>query len=386
MKTRHNQAMTKKKIPVVGHFRKGQAVVGHNRTILNEKPTSRKNIETKLPPETNLKTLIESSETTEYSVIRGVQFTDEILAKTDFSKISKLENCRFEKVELGNLQLSSVEFLNCSFIGTQFKNNQLKNITFKECTFKSKTNFDCCELDSTSFISCKISGTNFLDSRIHGCIFESCEMAFVNIKRWDGEAPGIKETKFINSKLDGLGLEATELFDSSFVNCQMDAIWQHLDVKNIKIEKCESVYLVLYGTVMKDSDMTSSTFLDNRWAEVGLQSCKLGNVSIQNSQIVTTDFIDCDFQNFHLIKSTLENVSYPKMKFGEVQKKLGVSEKQFEFLVLSGALEVRDDNTGEIIDRGYDPDLHHIPSWVNLKNLSSSPETDYESKNRDDLT
>jgi hypothetical protein len=46
-----------------------------------------------------------------------------------------------------------------------------------------------------------------------------------------------------------------------------------------------------------------------------------------------------------------------------VLEQLDVSERQFEFLVLSGAVKVRDNQTKERVLSGFKPDAHHIPGW-----------------------
>lgn len=58
---------------------------------------------------------------------------------------------------------------------------------------------------------------------------------------------------------------------------------------------------------------------------------------------------------------------YDQITFDSAVEDLGIPEKQFEFLVLSGALEVRDNETCKPVTSDFDPGKHHVTRWDLIK-------------------
>lgn len=62
----------------------------------------------------------------------------------------------------------------------------------------------------------------------------------------------------------------------------------------------------------------------------------------------------------HLLESCRK---YDRISFADAVKEVGASEKQFEFFVVSGALEVRDNVTCLRVEKDFDPEKHHVTRW-----------------------
>lgn len=65
---------------------------------------------------------------------------------------------------------------------------------------------------------------------------------------------------------------------------------------------------------------------------------------------------------------------YEKYSFQDACRIMGVTEKQFEFLVLSNVVEVRDRRFKKVTV-GFDSDLHHVPKWALAEWLHSTGKT-----------
>lgn len=68
-------------------------------------------------------------------------------------------------------------------------------------------------------------------------------------------------------------------------------------------------------------------------------------------------------EQLKLIYPNLHKYVYDQVSFSDALKELDITEKQFEFLVVSGVVEVRSNDTKEKIVNNFDPDAHHVPKW-----------------------
>jgi hypothetical protein len=53
---------------------------------------------------------------------------------------------------------------------------------------------------------------------------------------------------------------------------------------------------------------------------------------------------------------------------------MGLTDAQMEFLVISKAIEVRENKTLEVVDKNFNPSKHHVVPWAvqNWKGLQAS--------------
>jgi uncharacterized protein YjbI with pentapeptide repeats len=172
--------------------------------------------------------------------------------------------------------------------------------------------------------------------------------------RCDLRGVNLQETNFKNGRLqqanlDGANLTGADLSKSSISGSMRDTILCNTNLEEANLDDVD-----LSGADLTGANLRHATL-----------SRDLTNVNITGEQ----------FEQLNEI----EKYDYPAKNFHEVAQELGVSEKQFEFLVLSGAVEVRDKHSNERVLSDFDTEKHNIPVWgvEELKNaLSQKPVTE----------
>ena len=177
-----------------------------------------------------------------------------------------------------------------------------------------------------------------------------------------------------NGQYDGLNLEESNFMGGQLANSSFS-------------------FTNLRGANLSQADLSNSDLTDAR-----LKKAWLKNASLVGANLTATELIHTNMEGVDLSGATLRNVfisgrtsfrganwkgavvkdimigSIPEdygaarvweqTTFHDAINHFGLSEKRFEYLVLSGAIEVRDNKTLEIVKGNYDPDRHHIPPWV----------------------
>lgn len=115
--------------------------------------------------------------------------------------------------------------------------------------------------------------------------------------------------------------------------------------------------VTFFDVSLKGADLTGAVFRD---CSKALDT----RLDVRDSNITTQQVKDLlkNSYSFHRINST--EFIYRQYSFNEVIEACGMTDKQFEFLVLSGAIEVREKGYGKIVEGGFDPGKHHVPQWA----------------------
>lgn len=152
------------------------------------------------------------------------------------------------------------------------------------------------------------------------------------------QGANFEETKFDKVFLDGADLRGTKWRGALFMR---ESSMNNVDLRGADLS----------------GDMT----------KVDLSGANLEGVDLSRTHM-PADLRGIDLSDEQI--KQIENVSgdmsahiYNKMSFEQAIEELGIEEKQFEFLVVSGVIEVRDNRTRKIVRAGYDPELHHVPFW-----------------------
>ena len=134
----------------------------------------------------------------------------------------------FENTDFSEKKVSVIEYNNCEFINCNFSKSDLSNINFVDCFCK-------------------------------GCNFSLAVL----------KNAGIKNVRFVNSKLMGIdfGVCNDFLFSASFENCQLDySSFYKKKLKKASFSSCslkevDFTETDLSGTVFKNCDLTGAVFV-----------------------------------------------------------------------------------------------------------------------------
>lgn len=402
----------KKKVGVVGHLRGGKAVRPHNR-LIEEKQSESGSVFLSKKPGTLLGLSSEEvvpKETTAHNL--------------DFSECSlsgrleyeKYENCVFSGVEFEKTDLTGVEFFNCRFQDCLFEKPEMLQTTFKGCLFE-KTGFvgknEPKEIwQDVMFENCRFVGGRFLTVHMKSGGFHNCSFDHTDIQ--DGtklEDCTVNNSSFKNVHFTLANFPGTFFDKSSFHHVQMRKIgYESTDVfrtyqdppegKNFKIRECvferssirysnirraEIVDCKFDGTyfekvearqvnfsgaqgkfAFRSSDLNEANFTDVNM-EVTFQLTPVYGATWKNS------LVDCHVLGAH--EYALPQPFYEQYSFKDVIKHNGLTDKQFEFMVLSGVIQVYDNIRMKRVESGFNPGDHHVPPWTyeSIKNALSSP-------------
>lgn len=146
----------------------------------------------------------------------------------------------------------------------------------------------------------------------------------------------------------------------------------------------------LDGTDWTDAKMTGRSWEIDVKDPLSFKNASLRNANLTGAQFQLADMSGCDLTgatlkgamlpsdltNIDISRSQFEQLTdgtlsykspgtykYKKHTFDEAVKELNLDEQRFEYLVLSKVIQVRDNDTNEIVTSNFDPDLHHVPAW-----------------------
>lgn len=155
--------------------------------------------------------------------------------------------------------------------------------------------------------------------------------------------------------LPGVNLEGANLMRTTFQECNFDdANFRKGNMKGVEMigtaKGANFEGANLRGAHLVECDISGANFegadLQGAWLPPNLD-----NVNLSRKQI------DALFQN------ASGHYTYTQKSFEETVADLGITNSQFEFMVTSGVIQVRDNTTRKKVDRNFDPTLHHVPIW-----------------------
>lgn len=408
-----------KKVPVKPHFRDGRPVIGHERLVdSNPGGTTEGGIDGIAAGVAALAIKENTAEIREQSF--GIEDKDQsmeirkwfdwkeksgLVDGDGLSKVKKFENCKFSSVLFHNVNLSGVEFVGCDFSTCEFENVDLSNVTFKNCKF-NKNNFFAVDSDKKKrviwgnltfekcdFVSCRIQRTNIENSRFSNCSFERTHVDskshFQNVF--------FEDSKFVACSFDGVRsvdsgfhrcslenftffrvgqdrgvhtLERLDFVDSSLIDCMFsESNFSKSNFSGSRLEECEFGRVDLLDANFSDTEADKTFFYLSNLNYANLSSARWKKTLVRGGSLLGVNWknvsFSCDFLN------EIKKLEYEQFTFSDTIKNCGISQKEFEFLVLSGAIEVRDNETLERVRSEFDPNKNHVPVWA-FENLKHS--------------
>lgn len=153
------------------------------------------------------------------------------------------------------------------------------------------------------------------------------------------QGANFSRTRFMQANLEGSDLRGTKWNNAILV--------YKINMRNVDLR----------GADLREVDLTKADLSGANLEGVDLSRTRmpfdLREISLTSEQV----------KQIELVSGDMRKHSYRSMGFERLIKELEVSEKEFEYLVLSRVIEVRDNDTGKIVDSNFDPELHHVPFW-----------------------
>lgn len=407
----------RKKVSVKPHLRGGKAVAGHHRTVDSAE------VADKTASATMAKTSFDKNfvddDAVGQNVLRGVKIESQVVSgRLDMLPGSngnpdRLESCAFDGVVFQEIDLRNKEFVNCTFRECAFYESDFSNSLFQDCTFETSNitgqninpnmSNDVIENEfwqNTVFRGCKFSkgltqNVYMNKGGFYDCSFDQyffygsshfnkvelkkCDFHNVNMRTMNLSGSVIEECSFDNTTFDSIGKHKP---DSSH-------LWRVLKAPSpFKILKSRIENCVFQSSNFKLCEIVDSLIRNTGFTHVeGFKTSFEGSTGedllFQNSPFPKSSFVGCHFKRvkfelYDLTGASWENSSveleisgnpilppgYDRRSFDETIAATGLSEREFEYLVLAGAIEVRDNAKGQRVSSRFDPDLHHVPNWV----------------------
>lgn len=170
---------------------------------------------------------------------------------------------------------------------------------------------------------------------------------------------------FLSTKMSGLNVEGSEFRSSRFIKVNA----RKLRASGSNFERA------VMGSNDDRSDFSGSDF-----SEANFKLSVLGNSKVKGCKWTKANTSGMEI--FDHIKGTplsvaeghsgdvasLKETSYEHYSLPQAAKKMGATDKAFEFLVVSGAVEVRHNLTKQKVSEDFDISMNHIPAWQ-MQNL-----------------
>lgn len=154
------------------------------------------------------------------------------------------------------------------------------------------------------------------------------------------------------ANLRNINMEGVNLWKGNFDGANLEGA----NLANVVLESCSFRDANLQGT-----DFTGANLRKSDMSGADITGAEVEGVRMPRNLMGVT----MSGEQFDKIKeaSPEQKFDYPTHSFDYVVESLGISEKRFEYLVISGVIEVRDNSTQTRVVKGFDPNIHHVPGW-----------------------
>ena len=154
--------------------------------------------------------------------------------------------------------------------------------------------------------------------------------------------------------LDTVNLEGSNLVGTFFEDVSL----RGANLKNAKMDDAKIVgslqNAIFDGATLRRTNLSSAT----------IDGCDFRKANLEDV-IFPTDLTGVKLtrsQAEEIIKEDPTSYRYDFLSFDDAAQQLGITKKQFEFMVLSGAIIPRN-YRNSVVTKKFDPEYHHIPSW-----------------------
>lgn len=283
----------------------------------------------------------------------------------------------FKKCVVYNLDKSVMPAM---LSGVDMSGQDLTNVNFQNCSFRHLSMANCnlrgVNLDTSDFLFC-----NLADSDLSGASVTSSKWVHVS-----GPRANFEDTNFCRSELTFGGFVGANFSGSLFGGAHL----KEVDFREVNFSKAD--FHAPRKTVIRKCDFGKANFSEadvrgvnfadrpsdvfpeedyHLWSDGPCEGSNLMGVNWRGTLI--EDMVVANFKYLHFYGENEDDgyddevwteALHEKYTMKEAMKELKLQEKQFEFMVLSGVIEVRSDIDGKIVTSGFDPEDHYVPVWV----------------------
>lgn len=229
--------------------------------------------------------------------------------------------------------------------------------------------------------------------------------------------PGTDFTKYLNDseywKMDRTSIDLTganiagsmfahcdvsrmNLTGANLTGCNLDACRKRMKIPNAvavgaRFSRGDWEEFDAKNSVLREANFDQATLNQGNFDGADLRNISVENTRFRGCSFVGANLTGIDFSKLDFeIRANMRNailladqfdklsdrsrygVEYDEIRFEDAMKDLGLSEKRFEFLVLSGTIPVYDNENKQRVRSNFDPATHHVPCWglTSLKKLA----------------
>lgn len=328
--------------------------------------------------------------------LRGVNFSESLLTDVNFSDV-KLEKTNFASAQLVRIKTSEISL----------KNANLKNASLSfDPKFEKPIirDLDTCKINGTylswidvsgqdlqnmsvgvdgaAFYDMNFSDSNLEEANLNDTNFRQCDLSRCNLRRAQleravfssivGESMNASEANFHDARLLGDSNMSGSDFSGSLLTIKDANVvnFEGSNFSNATMRRREGPSIILCNFAKSNfagCDLGNSDFAVYKRQDLQLLSSVLSGINWENAR--TQDIVLGREDTFEETGMTLgidTDNSFEKYTLREAHERFGLTDNQFEFMVLSGALEIRERNSNKIARKDFDldSDSQYVPVWV----------------------
>lgn len=390
-----------KKVKVKSYLRKGKAVKSHNRFLDNKNNLGPNSNAKKTNPSDSLMFSRGSYETLlKKENFEGIVFEDLKIDGADLAHIKTINNCEFKNCIIKNVDFRKTKITNSSFENVKVLESAFDEVTIDNCYFhkfwfmseKKDKNVSWRNVETTNsvFVKFCLHKTKMDDSKFENCLMQRHESTVVFFNNCKFTNVDMSKGILRNVDFNGSIFE-----DSDISHCQIRAYkrdksspfsMRNCDLSSTKFDsgmlhesefiRCNVSEMEIVGANAKRISFEGSSgsrisFRESHgkhlWVgSIGMEGCDFSGANLTDVHLHGVDIRGAKWDDSSVTVSShplMGTVKYDRYSLHEALKQSGLTEKQFEFLVLSKAIEVRNFR-GEIVEENFDLQEHHIPAWT----------------------
>lgn len=352
--------------------------------------------------------------------LRGADFSNLKISDVDFSG-SDLRGAIFDGSKMSQVDFSGAIISESSFVDTLATHVKADRLHVEDCTFmKARLFFD------RSLPKPVVTG-------ISDALMDGANIGWVDLSGQDltglDYTSSSGENKWVEADFRDSNLSGVTLYRAHFSSCDFTGAdftkadlrgtyWHDSVAVSAKFEEANLSWASFYDGNMRNSYFGGSRFSIAIGQRVDWSNCDFSNATMVNefaAQVVSCNFAGSDFSGADLGETRFSSrtyaesekakmadpsvlshinwlgtktrlidigenltdgsppVSFEQYDFHSAADLLNLNSNQFQFLVVSGSVEVRDRKTNKIVKAGFDVGKHYIPVW-SVQNIQANLE------------
>lgn len=270
------------------------------------------------------------------------------------NRVMDWEKINLENAIIKNSELEGVGFYvpSFSYVDENYYSTKLGkwwldrriNKRNKRLAKKAKRHWKNTQVENSTFTNCKFASVRLADAKLTNSQFVDSTFFKTDMTNMDVRGNSFAGSSFFQVK--GVGLQAE---NTNFSNVSFGKNNEKSDMRNSNFT----------NAVFDDAEIGNTNLRGSIWK--GAKTDKMHVFKIDNSPLTVVENSSGEI-------TTLNQTSYEHYSLYDAAKKIDATDKAFEFLVVSGSIDVRHNLTKQRIEKDFDPSINHVPVWQ-MQNL-----------------